>query len=72
MRVRLGDIVKLKDREYKVIDIRRDGVLIRDEKTRKITQVGPLSDSEKSALESGLNNPTQPGSIAPGVVRPMR
>ena len=72
MRVRLGDVVKLKDREYKVIDIRRDGVLIRDEKTRKTTQVGPLSDSERSALESGLNNPTQPGSVAPGVGRPMR
>jgi hypothetical protein len=72
MRVRLGDVIKLKDREYKVIDIRRDGVLIRDEKTRKTTQVGPLSDGEKSALESGLNNPTQPGSTTPGVMRPLR
>ena len=72
MRVRLGDVIKLKDLEYKVIDIRRDGVLIRDEKTRKTTQIGPLSDSEKSALESGLNNPTQPGSTAPGVMRPLR
>lgn len=72
MRVRLGDVIKLKDREYKVIDIRRDGVLIRDEKTRKTTQVGPLSDSEKSALESGLNNPTQPGSTTPGVMHSQR
>jgi hypothetical protein len=72
MRVRVGDMVKLKDREYKVIDIRRDGVLIRDEKTRKTTQVGLLSDSEKSALESGLNNPAQSGSTTPGVARPLR
>ena len=72
MRVRLGDVIKLKDREYKVIDIRRDGVLIRDEKTRKTTQVGPLLDSEKSTVESGLSNPTQPVFTAPGVMRPPR
>ena len=72
MRVRASDVIKLKDREYKVIDIRRDGVLIRDEKTRKTTQVGPLSDSEKSALESGLGDPTQTGSTIPGAVRPLR
>lgn len=72
MRVRLGDMIKLKDREYKVIDIRRDGVLIRDEKTRKTTQVGPLSDSEKSALERGLDSPAQLGPTTPGVVRPLR
>ena len=72
MRVRLGDIVKLKDREYKVIDIRRDSVLIRDEKTRKTTQVGPLSENEKSTLESGPISPVQPGSTAPGSMRPLR
>ena len=72
MRVRVADVIELKGREYKVIDIRRDGVLIRDEKTRKTTQVGPLSDSEKSALESGLNDPAQPGSIIPGAPRSMR
>jgi hypothetical protein len=72
MRVRLGDVIKLKEREYKVIDIRRDGVLIRDEKTRKTTQVGPLSASEKIALESGLSNPTQLGPTTPGVTRPLR
>ena len=72
MRVRLGDMIELKEREYKVIDIRRDGVLIRDEKTRKTTQVGPLSESEKSALESGLNNPTQTGPLIPGAMRSLR
>ena len=72
MRVRRDDVIKLKDREYKVIDIKRDGVLIRDEKTRKVTQVGPLSDSEVSMLESGLGNPVQPGSTTPGVMRSLR
>lgn len=72
MVVRRGDAIKLKDREYKVIDIRRDGVLIRDEKTKKATEVGPLSDVEKSALESGLNNPSQPGFAPSGVMQPSR
>ena len=65
-------MIKLKDQEYKVIDIRRDGVLIRDEKTRKTTEVGPLSDSEKSALESGLDDPSSLGFETPGVMRPPR
>ena len=72
MIVRLGDMIKLKDQEYKVIDIGRDGVLIRDEKTKKATEVGPLSDSEKGAMESGLDDPSSLGFETPGVVRPSR
>jgi len=72
MIVRLGDMIKLKDQEYKVIDIKRDGVLIRDEKTRKTTQVGLLSDSEKSALESGSNDSSQSDLATPGVMNPPR
>ena len=70
MIVRFGDMIKLKDQEYKVIDIRRDGVLIRDERTRKVTEVGPLSDSEKNVLESGLSEPPPRGYAIPGVMRP--
>ncbi len=69
-RVRQDDTITIKDREYKVIDIKRDGVLIRDEKTKKNTLVGPLSESERSALMSGQENPTQPSSAFQGLSHP--
>lgn len=68
MKVRVGDVVTIKDHTYKVIDIRREGVLIRDEKTGKETLAGMLSDSEKSALMGGASGAVGPG--MPGSVRP--
>lgn len=68
MKVRVGDVVTIKDHTYKVIDIRREGVLIRDEKTGKETLAGTLSDSEKSALMGGTSGAVAPG--IPGSARP--
>jgi hypothetical protein len=68
-RVRVGDVMKLKDREYKVIDIRRDGVLIRDVTTKKDVMVGPLTESERAALQSGLDAASESRAVpqeAPG------
>ncbi len=64
LRVKIGDVVNIKEHEYKVIDIVREGVLIRDEKSDKETLVGMLTDSEKSALMGGAPAAVMPG--APG------
>jgi hypothetical protein len=72
MVVRLGGTIKLKDQEYKVIDIRRDGVLIRDGRTGKDTEVGLLSEGEKSALERGLSDLSPPSFAPQGVMQPPR
>ncbi|MFH1026499.1 MAG: Amuc_1099 family pilus-like system protein [Pseudomonadota bacterium] len=66
LRARIGDTIQLKDREYKVIDIKRDGVLIRDVKTNKDTLVGPLSESERMALSGGMENLPQANPGIPG------
>jgi len=66
MRVRSGDTIKVRDQEYKIIDMGATSVLIRDVKTGKDLTIGPLSDSEKSALSGGLENPSQPGVAIPG------
>lgn len=53
MGVRIGDVFKLKDRSYKVVDIKDDRVLIRDEQEGRDTVVGPLSDEERGRLQGG-------------------
>ncbi len=70
-RVKVGDAISIKDREYKVIDIRRDSVLIRDEKARKDEPLGPLSESEKMLLQGGMGV-SAPGPLIPDVPRPER
>ncbi len=70
-RVRVTDPIKLKDQEYKVIDIRRDGVLIRDVKTKKDVLVGPLSESERTALQSGLDATSKSSLVPPGTPGPQ-
>lgn len=52
-RVQIGDQVKLKDRTYKVVDIKDDRVVIRDEQEGKNTTVGRLSDEEAQRLQGG-------------------
>lgn len=71
-RVRVGDAVKIKDHEYKVIDIMRNGVKIRDIRTGKDTLVGPLSDSERNLLVGGPEVAAPPGGMMPGTPRPLR
>lgn len=54
-RVKNGDSITVKGIKYKVIDIRRNGVLIRDEKTNKQTLIGRLTESEKEALRGTMD-----------------
>jgi hypothetical protein len=68
-RVRIGDTLKLKGHEYKIVDIKRDGVLIRDVKENKETMVGPLSEAEASDLTRGSETPAQPSFTIPGILR---
>jgi hypothetical protein len=66
LRARVGESVSVKGREYKIIDIRRDGVLIRDTETGKDTLVGLLSEAEKGSL-LGAAEAVVPASVAPVV-----
>ena len=51
--IRIGDQISVKDYSYNVIDIRREGVLLRDEKSGKETLVGMLTESERLMLQGG-------------------
>ena len=66
-RLRVGETFKLKDREYKVIDIRQDRVLIRDVKTNQSMEVGPLSQDERNQL---MTSGAESSAPAPGFVVP--
>ncbi|HBA84961.1 MAG TPA: hypothetical protein DCZ95_12775 [Verrucomicrobia bacterium] len=50
LRQKLGDVFQVKDVDYKVIDILRDRVLIRNVTTGKNTSVGLLSEGELELL----------------------
>ncbi len=50
MRVNIGDMVKLLNHEYKVIDIRDDRVVIRDDESGRETEVGMISQAERREL----------------------
>lgn len=67
LRLQLGDEFKLKDRAYKVIDIKVDRVLIRDEQEGKDTTVGLLSDEDRARLQGGggLAPTAPPASASP-------
>ena len=49
-RVRVGDVFKIREQEYKVIDIKRNEVLIRDLTFNKDMTVAPLTETEKDVL----------------------
>ncbi|HRZ13749.1 MAG TPA: hypothetical protein P5567_15000 [Kiritimatiellia bacterium] len=49
MRARVGDVITLKDQEYKVVDIKRNSVVIRDVKTDKETVVPTLTAGDLMA-----------------------
>ncbi len=61
--VRIGDQVAVKDYTYNVIDIKREGVLLRDEKSGKETLVGMLTENERLMLQGGAA-PTMGGPAA--------
>jgi len=48
-----NESLDLKGKKYKVIDIRQDGILIRDIQTNKDTLINRLSDNERSRLRAG-------------------
>lgn len=64
-RVKIDDTLTIRERDYKVIDIKGNGVLIRDVKTSKDTMVGPRSESEKSMLQRGAGGPVPQGPAVP-------
>lgn len=49
-KVKVGDPVSLKGKEYKVIDIKRNAVSIRDIETRRSSTIGPITEEEKMKL----------------------
>jgi hypothetical protein len=58
MRVNIGEVITLLDREYKVIDISDIRVVIRDEEADKDFEIGLITELERQSLAP---------SIAPGV-----
>jgi hypothetical protein len=52
-RVKVGDTVKVRDQEYKVVDIKENRVVLLDEQTAKTTVVGPVTDEERANLQRG-------------------
>lgn len=53
IRARIGDEITLKDHVYKVVDIKRNNVLIRDVKANKETLVPPLSAGDLAPVPTG-------------------
>ena len=49
----IGESISLLDTEYKVVDIREDRVVIRDEKAGRDIEIGRISDDERNALSAG-------------------
>ncbi len=52
-RVNIGESVNLLDQNYKVVDIRQNAVVIRDEVSGRDIEIGPISDEERRALSAG-------------------
>lgn len=57
-RVRLNDTIVLRDVPYKVIDIRDDRVVLRDEQTGKTSTVGMISPDERARLSGSGPEPS--------------
>lgn len=56
LQLALGAPFTVKDVDYKVIDIKRDGVLIRNVQTGKDTMITPLSETEKILLQASASS----------------
>lgn len=52
-RVQINDTIQLKDLVYKVVDIREDRIVIRNEQDGKLVPVGLLTADERMALQGG-------------------
>ncbi len=52
-RANIGEVITLIDREYKVVDIRENRVVIRDELQGRTIDIGMLTEDERRGLASG-------------------
>jgi hypothetical protein len=71
-KVQVGDVIQVKEQNYKVVDIGDAHVLLRDEQTGRETTIGQLTEDEKARLQGGMGGAGQPipsGSSTPGRVR---
>jgi hypothetical protein len=72
--VQVGDVISVRDTEYKVVDIGETRVVLVDQQTAKTTVVGPISDEERAVLQRGGQEgqqlPMDAPSAVPAVKRP--
>lgn len=59
-RLQLNDSIRIKDRNYKVVDIREDRIVIRDQQDGKLTTVGPLTSEDRARMQGGVMNASEP------------
>jgi len=59
-RANIGENISLQGKEYKVVDILNDGVVIRDEEADKEVDIGLLSDEERQVLTGAGRTGTLP------------
>ncbi len=59
-RLQLNDEFRIKDRTYKVVDIREDRIVIRDQQDGKLATVGPLTPEDRARLQGGAMNVSEP------------
>ncbi|MFH0909210.1 MAG: Amuc_1099 family pilus-like system protein [bacterium] len=63
--VQVGQVIKVKDREYKVIDIQDNHLVIRDEQAGRDTTIGVLSEEEKLRWQRRPGGALQPNPAVP-------
>ncbi len=69
IRVKVNDVFPIKNVSYKVIDIGRGGVLIRNEKNGQDAKVAQLTETEKEMIRAGLSMPAPSAApVAPSEV----
>jgi hypothetical protein len=64
-KVQVGQAIKVKDREYKVVDIQDSHLVIRDEQAGRDTTIGLLSEEEKLRWQRGPGSAAQPNPSGP-------
>jgi len=64
-KVQVGQVIKVKDLEYKVVDIQDNHLVIRDEQAGRDTTIGLLSEEEKLRWQRGPGGAVQPNPAVP-------
>lgn len=66
MVVKIGDVIKLKNNSYKIIDIKKDGVILAGINTGRELSVPPFSEADKQLYPGiGASKPDGPPNIKP-------